>query len=250
MTLRLDRCWIAWAALLVGAVAGCAVPQDQNVPNQERLLTEPITDRAYYLYVSSRYEPSRPAPVIISLQGTAPYDTADGQVKEWKKLAEDHGAILVCPTLTSSDGILTPADDGLVRRLLDDERFVMTILGQLHYRYNIDRRNIYLTCWSGGGFPLYFIGLRHPDIFNAICARQATFRQGAVDGWYPPEARRLPVLIFYGTADFGTIQQQSQNAYDYLRSQGFQTVELTTTPGGHERHPEVAMEWFLRHWRR
>lgn len=239
---------LGFVVLLALALAGCAVPQDQNVPNQERLLTDPVTRRAYYLYVSSQYVPEQPAPVIISLQGTAPYDTADGQVKEWKKIAEDAGAILVCPTLVSSDGILTGGDAGLLRRLLEDERFILTVLGQLHYRYNVDRRNVFLTSWSGGGYPLYFVGLRHPDIFAALVARQSTFRRGVIEGWYPPEARGMPVLIFHGTFDFVPVQAQSREAYEFLRADGFETVELTTTPGGHVRHPEVALEFFRRHW--
>lgn len=233
---------------LLASLAGCAVPQDQNVPHRADLLREPITRRAYYLYVSSHYDRNRPAPVIISLQGTAPYDTADGQVREWKKLAEDHGAILICPTLKSSDGILTSGDGTLLVQLLEDERFVLTILGELHYKYNIDRRNIFLTCWSGGGYPLYFIGLRHPDIFAAIVARQATFRQSAIDGWYPETAKRIPVLVFHGTMDFVPIQNQTREAAAYLKAQGFREVSLTTTDGGHTRHPEVAMDFFLRHW--
>jgi poly(3-hydroxybutyrate) depolymerase len=240
--------WILLSLVMVSGLAGCAVPQDQNVPNREALLTEPHTGRTYFLYVSSKYNRLRPAPMIISLQGTAPYDTATGQVKEWKKLAEDQGAILVCPTLKSSDGILTGPDDGLLAQLLEDERFVMSILSELQYRYNVDRRNVFLTCWSGGGYPLYFIGLRHPDVFTAMCARQSTFRQGALEGWFPDAARRMPVRIFYGTTDFVPIQNECKQAYSFLQAQGFHQLELTTSRGGHERHPELAMEFFLQHW--
>ena len=240
---------VAIACLLAG-LAGCAVPQDQNVPNREVLLVEPLTQRAYFIYVSSKYNRNTPAPVIVSLQGTAPYDTADGQVKEWKKIAEDHGAILICPTLVSSDGILTGGEGGLLIKLLEDERFVMTILGELHYQYNVDRRNIYLTSWSGGGYPLYFIGLRHPERFSALAARQSTFRRAVVEGWYPEAAKRMPVLIFHGTFDFVPIQGESKEAYAFLKEQGFGEVSLTTTEGGHVRHPEVAMRFFLDHWNR
>lgn len=244
------RVCCASLVLLTVWAGGCAVPQSQDTPVQERLLTEPITGRAYYLYVSSKYDPAKPAPVIISCQGTAPYDTADGQVKEWKKIAEDHGVILICPTLTSSDGILTGSDAGLIQRLLNDERFILTILGELHYLYNIDRRNIFLTGWSGGGYPVYFIGPRHPDLFAAVVARQPTFRRGCVDGWHPEAARDIPLLIFYGTADVAPVPAQAREAAEYFRSQGFRRVDLTTVEGGHARHPDLAMKFFLKHWNR
>lgn len=240
--------WIVLGLVLVSSLAGCAVPQDQNVPNHEALLSEAHTGRTYFLYVSSKYNRREPAPLIISLQGTAPYDTATGEVKEWKKLAEDQGAILVCPTLKSSDGILTGPDEGLLSGLLEDERFVLSIMSELQYRYNIDRRNVFLTAWSGGGYPLYFIGLRHPDLFTAMCARQTTFRQSALEGWFPDASRRMPMRIFYGTSDFAPIQNECKQAYGFLQSQGFRQIELTTSQGGHERHPELAMEFFLQHW--
>jgi len=236
--------------LFTSVLAGCAVTQEQNVPNPAPLIKEPITGRTYKLYVSSRYNRSRPAPVIISLHGTAPWDTADRQAMEWKKIAEDQGAILVCPTLLSSGGMFPPGDTQLHKLLLQDELFLLTILGQLHFKFNIDRRNIFLTSWSGGGFPLWFIGLRHPDIFSAICARQSNFRRSTVDGWYPDAARQMPVLIFYGSSDLAPIVNQSKNAYGYLTEKGFQSVTITTTPGGHVRHPEIAIEFFLRHWQR
>jgi poly(3-hydroxybutyrate) depolymerase len=243
------RCKMMLAALAAMGIAGCAVPQDQNVPNPSPLIVEPVTGRAYKLYVSSKYDRNKPAPVLVNLHGTAPWDTADLQMGEWKKIAEDYGAILVCPTLLSSDGIFPAGDGGMHDLLLKDERFVLTILGELQYRYNVDRQNIFLSSWSGGGYPLWFIGLRHPEIFAAICSRQSTFRRSIVESWFPDESRRTPILIFYGTFDFVPISVQSQEANDFLREKGFMDVQMITTPGGHVRHPEVAMEFFLKHWR-
>ena len=206
-----------WAALAAADLAGCAVPQDQNVPNPDPLIVEPITGRAYKLYVSSKYDRNRPAPVLVSLHGTAPWDTADRQMGEWKKIAEDHGAVLVCPTLVSSDGLFPAGEGSMHNLLLQDERFLLTILGELQYKFNIDRRNVFLTSWSGGGYPLWFIGLRHPDVFTAICSRQSTFRRNAVEGWFPDEAKQTPILIFHGTFDFVPVTLQSQEAHEFLR---------------------------------
>ena len=238
--------------LLLPAIllTGCPVPQDQNVPNPAPLIKDPITQRDYRFYISSKYDPTRPAPVIISLHGTPPWDTAGRQMGEWKKIAEDHGAILICPKLLSSDGILPADGETMTSQLLRDERFVLTILGELHYKFSIDRQNVFLTSWSGGGYPLWFIGLRHPDVFTALCARQSTFRRRTVHDWYPESARDIPVLIFHGTSDVVPVVRQSKQAYEYLRANGFRNVRLTTTPGGHRRFPEVAMQFFLQNWGR
>lgn len=234
---------VVFACLAV--LAGCAVPQPQNTRTQPKLMSEPITGSVYYLFVPDTYRKDKPAPLIVSCHGTDPFDVAAHQVGEWKWLAEQHGCILVCPKLRSTDGLF---GNGGLHRLLRDERLIMTIIGQLHYLYNIDRRNILMTGFSGGGFPVYFVGLRHPDVFSAVVARNCNFSRGGVDGWYPTEALKTPVMVYYGQNDPGAIQVQSREAIAYLRGAGFR-VETAIVPGsGHERHPEVAMRFWLKHW--
>jgi len=152
------------------------------------------------------YRPEKPAPVVVSCHGTDPFDVAGHHVGEWKKLAENHGCILVCPKLTSSDGIF---GSGSIGQLLQDEQLIMTVIGQLHYLYNIDRKNMMITGFSGGGFPVYFVGLRHPELFSAVVARSCNFNEHALDGWYPPEARSTAVMVYYGQNDPGAIRIQS-----------------------------------------
>ena len=233
------------AMVFVGLAAGCAVTQPQNTPHPPKLLTDPATGQAYYLYVPSKYNPLRPMPVIVSCHGTDPYDVPARQIGEWKWMGEQHGCIIVCPRLSSTDGIF---GSGPTDRLLADERVIMSILGQLQYMYNIDRRNMMITGFSGGGFPTYFVGLRHPDIFSVVVGRACNFNQATLDGWYPDEAVKMPIFIYYGDADLGAIRGQSENAIAYFRSAGFK-VETQTLPGvGHQRHPEVAMRFFIKHW--
>jgi len=226
-------------------LGGCAVHQPQNTRTQPKLMVEPTTGGLYYLFVPDTYRRDRPAPVIVSCHGTDPFDVAAYQVGEWKWLAEQHGCILVCPKLKSTDGIFGA---GGILQLLRDERLIMSIIGQLHYLYNVDRRNILMTGFSGGGFPVYFVGLRHPDVFSAVVARNCNFNRKAVEGWYPAEAVGTPVMVYYAQNDPGAIRGQSEDGIAYLRGAGFK-VETGVVPGsGHERHPEVAMRFWLRHW--
>lgn len=231
--------------LTLAAATGCAVTQDTNTPASPKLLIEPNTGRFYYLYVPSTYRPEKPAPLIVSCHGTDPFDVAFYQVNEWRKLAQDYGCILICPKLTSTDGILGA---GSIDQLLSDERLIMSIIGGMHYLYSIDRKNVMITGFSGGGFPVYFVGLRHPDVFTAVVARACNFNRGAVEDWYPATAIKTPVQVYYGENDPLAIRLQSDAGVSYLRSAGF-VVEMDVIPGiGHERHPEVAMQFFLRHW--
>jgi poly(3-hydroxybutyrate) depolymerase len=206
--------------------------------------TDPATGRGFWLYVPSTYRPERPAPLIISCHGTPPYDVSRHHILELKWYAEQNGCILVAPDLIATDGIF---GDGPTVGMLSDERYILSIISMLGYRYNIDRANVMLTGFSGGGFPAYWVGLRHPDVFTVIVIRNGNFSQSNVDNWWCPDALRSPVKIYYGQNDPPTIRSQSENGIQYLRSRGF-SVETEIIPGvGHERHPEVAMDFFRRH---
>ena len=239
---------VALGLALLGAILpGCAVTQPQNTPRDYQHLIDPVTGRPFYIYVPSTYRHDRAMPVIVSCHGTPPYDVANHHIREWKWYGEQNGCIVVAPVLKATDGLL---GDGPLVGMYDCERVILSLMSLLQYRYNIDRANIMITGFSGGGFPTYWVGLRNPDVFSCVVARNCNFSEGNLDGWYPPEAKTLAVKVYYGENDPGAITAQSNRAIRYLRSRGF-TVETAVIPGaGHERHPEVAMEFFRRNWRR
>jgi poly(3-hydroxybutyrate) depolymerase len=198
--------------------------------------------------VPSTYREETPAPLIVTCHGTPPYDVAEHHIREWKMLGEQNGCIVVAPELIATDGLF---GDGPVVGMLNDERYILSIISQLSYRYNIDRGNIMITGFSGGGFPTYWIGLRHPGIFSVVAARNCNFSESNLDGWYPPEALRTPIIVYYGERDPATIMSQSIEAIAYLRRKGFVNLETYVVPNaGHERYPEVAMDFFRRNKRR
>lgn len=233
-------------AVLAALVGGCAVTQPQNTPMRERLELDPVTGRGYWIYVASTYRHDRPAPLIVSCHGTPPFDVAEHHIREWKMLAEKNGCIVVAPELIATDGLL---GDGPIVGMLANERQILSIISQLAYRYNIDRANMMITGFSGGGFPTYWVGLRHPDLFNSVVARNCNFSRHNLHGWYPSDATSVNVMVYYGQNDPGTIVAQSRQAIQYLRANGFR-VDTDVLPGaGHERRPEVAMRFFLENRR-
>jgi poly(3-hydroxybutyrate) depolymerase len=240
-------CMILVLAVSALTISGCPVPQDQNTPVVQRREIDPVSGRAYWIYVPSNYTHSRPWPVIVTCHGTPPYDVAEYHIREWKMLGEVNGCIIVAPELIATDGIF---GDGPVVGMLDDERFILSILSLLGYRRNIDRSNIMITGFSGGGFPMYWVGLRNPSIFSCVVARSCNFSEHNLDGWYPPEAAlSQSVMVYVGEGDLGAITAQTDAAIAYLRSKGFQ-VETKVIPNiSHERVPENAMDFFRRHMR-
>ena len=233
--------------LLAAAVTGgCAVTQPQNTPVQQWREIDPVSGRGFWIYVPSAYREQTSLPLIISCHGTPPYDVAEHHIREWKMLAERNRCIVACPELIATDGLL---GDGPIVGMLADEKYILSLISVLCYRYNIDRNNIMITGFSGGGFPTYWVGLRNPGVFSVVAARNCNFSRGNLDGWYPPEAKQTPVFVYYGENDPGAITSQSRAAVTYLRSHGF-NVETYVIPGsGHERHPEFAMDFFRKHLR-
>lgn len=236
---------VAAAALAAG---GCEVPPRlrQDTPVAQRREIDPVSGRAYWIYVPSNYTHSRSWPVIVTCHGTPPYDVAEMHIREWKMLGEQNDCIIISPELTATDGIF---GDGPIVGMLDDERFILSIISLLGYRFTIDRSNIMITGFSGGGFPMYWVGLRNPSVFSCVVARSCNFSEHNLDGWYPPEALGQSVMVYNTENDPGAIQAQSDAAIAYLRSKGFK-VETKVIPGiGHARVPEVAMDFFRGHMR-
>lgn len=231
---------------LLAVVGGCAVTQPQNTPVPEVHEVDPATGRGYWIYVPSTYRYDKPAPLIVTCHGTPPYDVANHHIREWKMLGEQNGCIVIAPELIATDGLI---GDGPTSGMLSDERYILSIVSFLGYRYNIDRANIMITGFSGGGFPTYWIGLRHPDVFSAVVARSCNFSEGNLDGWYPADALNTPVMVYYGENDPGTIQGQSRAAIQYFSTRGFKLKTYVIPNIGHERRPEYAMDFFREHWR-
>lgn len=236
-------------ALLAGALGltGCPVPENVVTvpPGGKWHLRDAPSGGSFWLHVPSNYTHHRPCPVIVSCHGTPPYDVARHHVETWDDYCEKFGCIVVCPDLVGTDGIF---GDGPVDGMLRNERVILSTLSTLSYKYNIDRANVMITGFSGGGFPAYWVGLRNPDVFSVIVAQNCNFNRGNLDRWYPRAAVETPVMIYYGQNDPATIVSQSRDAIDYLRSRGFQT-ETYVIPGvGHERRPEIAMTFFRNRW--
>ncbi|MCY2932278.1 MAG: hypothetical protein NTV86_22845 [Planctomycetota bacterium] len=235
--------------LLLAAAAGCSVPQDQNTRTWERMETDPVTGKAYWLFVPDTYSHSRPMPLIVTCHGTIPFDMSNDHIREWKKIAEDSGCLLLAPAMSGTDGIL---GDGPVPAMKEDENTILSLISMVGYRYNVDMANIMLTGFSGGGFPTYWVGVRNPDVFSVVVLRSCDFCDYNLDGWFSPDAAgKQAIKIYWGEFDPAPIKVQSQSGMGFLISRGFNVAPEEIVPGiGHERRPEVAMAFFRENLRK
>ena len=229
-------------------LAGCPVPSTPPTPVGTWQINALVPGIGGWMYVPKKYTHKKPVKVLVSCHGTPPFDVASHHIDTWKWYGEKYGCIIICPDMAGTDGIL---GDGPVHAMIENEKRILTIIGTLSYRYNLDRNNMMITGFSGGGFPVYWVGLRHPDLFSTVIAQNCNFNERNLDGWYPPEARKSAIFIYYGKDDPGPIKVQSDNGIRYLRSRGFnvKTHVIKKDRTGHDRHPEVAMAFFKQQWR-
>ena len=245
-------------AVIAFLLAGCAVLQKPGTGRQ-LVLKEPQTNRTYYLYLPAGYDPSKRWPVVVTLHGRNPFDTAHRQIREWQNTADKYGLIVVAPALSNSNKLI-PGVNLLNTSVRQDERVLMNIMDHVLGRTAADPNRVLVTAWSNGGTVMHYVANQHPDRFAALCARGCWFKADMLD---EDNARRMaernfPVMIFYGQGDSWNIKMDSNSAIKWYKSMGF-NVESTVIPqslwmlksalaglGGHDRHPEPAAEFFMR----
>jgi hypothetical protein len=229
---------------MLAVLTGCAVTQPQVVPHEVLQLYDEEFQRDYYIYLPTSYG-KRPLPLVITCHGTNPWDSTRMQINEWKYLAEKYNFVVIAPYVSSARGVIPPTATEGIPILKKDEEFILKVTKGFLNNPNIDERAIMITSWSAGGFPMYFTGLRHPDIFRVIAARQANF----VREYYVPDIPRFdsyqPILIFYGENDLPLLKADSKVAYNFLSKAGQKNLYKMSMNVGHTRHPEVALKFFL-----
>lgn len=258
---RLGAVAVLRVGLLVVApsiLAGCPyVPPETQNPHQT--LTEPITKNRYHLYVPSYYTEDRDWPLVVTLHGTNPYDGQTRQILEWRDTAERNGLIVAAPKLSSTQGYMPVVPSVYYvdeDRLARDEKAILSVIEDIRRRYRIARRGpdadgipgkdlVLLTGFSSGGFPLFYTGLRNPELFDMLIARDCNCTTKVLESIpITEQARQLPIVIFWGEDDLAAIREQSWATFRYLRENEYYGTERKEIRGGHLRRPDVAWrEW-------
>jgi len=122
---------------------------------------------------------------------------------------------------------------------------------QLAQRYRVDRKRIYLTGLSMGGFGVWATGIFNPDRYAAlvpICG----------GGWEPANAARLknvPVWAFHGAKDPEVPLEAEQRYVDEVNAVGGRAKFTVYPETGHDAwtaayaDPEL-YEWLLKQSRK
>ena len=229
--------------------AGCLVTQSQNTPVKPTLRIERTTGREYWLYVPSTHDAKRSWPLVITLHGGGPWDSARKQIREWRSLAEMRGAIVAAPKLRSTS-LWNLGREGWMKSLAEDERLVLAIIREVSGTLNVPPRAVLLTGFLDGGHALYFIGLRNPDKLGMVIARDCYTDLEMLEGIELTDAaRKLPIVVSNGKDGWWAFPKHGWRAYRFLReNRCFQTWRKESR-GGQLRQPGKAYEYWMRYAR-
>jgi len=207
----------------------------------------------FAVYVPKSYSAETPMPLVISSHGAG--SSGPKEINAWVKLAEQYGFIVVCPSygiaaesILKLAGGLKLANPEVVAK---EEMMMAGILDRVLRSLNVDRDFVLHTGFSGGGFPTTLVGMKHPEIFTALC-----YRSGNFCGPMVPIDKRAwvnrPVYIFWGTNDNPIIVTKGPAGFAegpaslaFFKQLGNTRLKYEIIEGGgHDSHPEKAAQWF------
>lgn len=237
---------------LLFILSGCPV-NINRVPGDTLFLKDAKNGYRYYLYLPSYHNLEDRWPIVVACHGSNPFDTAWHQIHEWRGLAEEYSFIVIAPELKSTNSFspITVLPEVQLSLQRQDEEAILSIVHDVMSKYNGDANHIYLTGWSGGGYIVYYAGLRHPELFRALAIKMGNF-----DRRFFPDADlkdRLdpyqPVLIITAGDDFPSLSKQAREAYRWLKGIGMKRLRFQEVKGLHNRKPEntrLVLDYFRK----
>lgn len=168
---------------------------------KETLVWQGLT-RNYLIYIPSKYDGSKPVPLLFHLHGGG--GTAKGTIGlthgKFNELADEKGFIVVYPNAVKknwNDG----RDIELKYELenIDDVGFITAVVGKLKNEYAIDSEKVFVTGMSNGGFMTSRLLCEKSDVFRGGAILTATISVDYIEKCHPENP--LGVMIINGTDD-------------------------------------------------
>ncbi|MCM8526127.1 MAG: prolyl oligopeptidase family serine peptidase [Lentisphaeraceae bacterium] len=197
-------------------------------------------NKEFFLFTPKNYESAESVPLIIFLHGSGERGTDINKVAV-------HGIPKIAPKNENFEFM------GVSPQCLRKEKMRWTVedldilLDYVTKTYKVDKKRIYLTGLSMGGYGTWAWAAKRPNVFAAaapICG-----------GGNPADAKnygKMPIWVFHGDKDRAVKIEKSQVMVDAIKKAGG-NVKFTIYPGvGHDswtatyNNPEL-YKWFLSH---
>ena len=189
-----------------------------------------------------KYEPTKMQenlPLIIQLHGAG--ERGDGKddlalvdVHGFSKIMKDeHPAIFLMPQC--------PKDSFWAARVESIIKFIELAIEE----YGVDKKRVYLTGLSMGGFGTWYTSMARPDLFAAIvpvCGGGMPWNAGVLT---------MPIWAFHGAEDKVVLPSNSDDMVAKLRELGYDVKYSRIDGVGHNvweyAYNEELINWLLSH---
>jgi predicted peptidase len=226
------------------AVLGLALALPALAKSRAKQLISTVTAKTRYLaFLPKSYSAKGPGvPLILFLHGSGERGKDLEKVKVWgpPAIAEkdpDFPFLVISPQLDDDEAWHAMALKGL--------------LDQVLAKYNVDRKRVFLTGLSLGGYGAWDLATRYPNYFAAlapICGGGIARAAG--------NARAIPTWVFHGKKDDAVPEEESARMVDALKAAGGDVKYTVLPEGGHvdawvHAYGEAGLfDWFLSHSRK
>jgi predicted peptidase len=212
----------------------------QAQPAQKPRTTTIHTKISYLTFLPKSYAAKgAPVPLIIFLHGSGESGSDLNKVKMWGPPAiaeKDPSFPFMVVSPQAPDGEWWHAN--LLKGMIDE------VLA----KYNVDRKRVYLTGLSMGGYGAWDLAIRYPDYFAAlapICGGGNTIRIG--------QLKNVPTWVFHGLKDDSVPERESATMVAALKAAGGDVKYTVLPDAGHVdawvyAYGEAGLfDWFLEH---
>jgi polyhydroxybutyrate depolymerase len=158
--------------------------------------------RSYRLYVPTAYQPGAPTPLVLNWHGLTS-NAVQEEVYTGTAIAEERGVIVAYPDGLGSPGGQSFNGGNCCSRLgnppheADDVGFGRAIVADVASRLCVDRKRIYSTGMSNGGYMTDYNACEAADLYAAVAPVSAL----GIPRTQCAPSRPIPILSFNGTDD-------------------------------------------------
>jgi len=112
------------------------------------------------------YESTKSYPLVFTLHGYSENYEQWNKTTDLKKLATDYQMILVCPEGFVNYYLNSPN----LENFYYEDFFFQELIPKIEKKYSIEKKNIFITGLSMGGYGALSLFIKHSDFFNAAAS--------------------------------------------------------------------------------
>lgn len=196
MAHRMSPSTLALALLMTSlAVSSGAAQQTRDIDHRGT--------RRHTLVVNAEVAKDGPRPLWLVLHGGRPADAPHRTSPVLDVLARSEGFVVAYPSAIagrwSHQAARPPSGPSAAAPPADDQGFLARLIDGLVEDRIADRRRIYVSGFSSGGFMTWSLLCAFPERFAAAAPMSASMTEAQVATCKPQRA--VPLVVFAGTAD-------------------------------------------------